>query len=170
MPRRKKGEPAQEPQPVATDAQVAARVEELLRIRLDGAEFWDVKEYIAEKVAAKDPVWGEHEIGQAMIYRYLQRVDDLIAASCKTARRKLLRTHLAKRRNLYAKAVAAADYATAKAILKDEAELLNLYPPKRTEMSGPKGGPIPTTNLEMTEDERARAVAALLARLGQANT
>jgi hypothetical protein len=60
--------------------------------------------------------------------------------------------------------VAVSDYRTALAVLKDEAELLKLYPPKRVETSGPDGGPLVV--VEMTDDERASAVAAILARVG----
>ena len=157
-------------EPHATEQQARQRVEELLRIVLDGAErLWDIREYVREKVAAKDPVWGKRMLSDSQIYRYLERVDALIEQSCKEKRKRLFRIHLAKRRNLYAKAVAQGDVRAALAVARDEAEMLKLYPAKRIEASGPKGGPIPTANVELTEDERARAVAALLARLGQAN-
>src|SRR5947209_8205082 len=93
----------------ATAAQVAARVEELLRIRLDGAELWDVREFMRQKVAANDPVWGAAPLSTSQIYRYLEKVDAKIAESCKSSRRKLFRMALARRRNLYARAVNAGD-------------------------------------------------------------
>jgi hypothetical protein len=152
--------------------QVQQRIEALLPIRLAGAELWDIREFVREKTAANDPVWGSHMLSDSQLYRYLQRVQEIIDESCKTSRKRLFRTHLAKRRSLYSKAVATGDYATAKAILRDEAELLNLYPPKRTEMSGPRGGPIPTAAVELTDAERAAAIASLLGRtprVGQAD-
>jgi hypothetical protein len=118
---------AKTPKPKATEAQVRQRVEELLRIRLDGAELWDICEYVREKVEANDPVWGDTPLSKSQIYRYLEKVDEQIAESCKGARKKLFRIHLAQRRNLYARAVNAADYRTALAILRDEADLLCLY-------------------------------------------
>ncbi len=41
----------------ATKAVVAQRVEEVLRIRLDGAQFWDVREYAREKEHEAGSVW-----------------------------------------------------------------------------------------------------------------
>jgi len=114
------------PEPHATELQVRQRVEELLRIRLDGAELWDIREYVREKVEAKDAVWGEQLLSDSQLYRYLQRVNDLIEESCKGKRKQLFRIHLAKRRNLYAKAVAAADYRTALAIADSEVKLCGI--------------------------------------------
>src|SRR5215469_12516846 len=67
----------------ATAAVVARRVEEVLRIRLDGAEFWDVLQYIAEKQEAGEGVWalpdGEKPIAERTIWWYIQRADKLLA-------------------------------------------------------------------------------------------
>ena len=117
-----------------TEAQVRQRVEELLRIRLDGAELWDCREYVREKVAAKDPIWGEKLLSDSQIYRYLARVDSQIAQACREKRPKLLRLHLAKRRSLYARAVNVGDLRTALAVLRDEAELAALYPKPEDEL------------------------------------
>ncbi|VTT97584.1 unnamed protein product [Gemmataceae bacterium] len=37
------------PKGKATKPVISQRVEEVLRIRLDGAKFWDVREYVREK-------------------------------------------------------------------------------------------------------------------------
>src|SRR6185369_7261350 len=82
------------------------------------------------------------------------------------------RLHIARREVLYALALSVSDLGTARLVLADQAELERLYPPKRTEMSGPDGGPIPTAVMGLTDDERTAAVAALLGRvpgLGQAD-
>jgi hypothetical protein len=130
----------------ATKAQVEARVTELLRIRLDGAEFWDVREYVREREQEDGSPWrlaeGQKPLSDSQLWRYLARVDRLIAASCRASRKKLLRRHLAQRRALYAKAVSQGDTRAALACVRDEAELLGLYPPKRTEVAGPAGGPL----------------------------
>lgn len=118
----------------ATEAQTEKRIEELLAIRLDGAELWDVREYVREKVAAHDPVWGKNPLSDSQLYRYLQRVDSHISESCKEARSKLLRRHLAQRRRLYARAVNVGDVRAALAALRDEAELLDLYPKPEDEL------------------------------------
>jgi hypothetical protein len=108
------------------------RVEEILRIRLDGAEFWDVVEFVREKEAEAGSAWhlaeGDKPLTDAALRRYLCHADKLVAESCRASRRKLLRRHLAQRRNLYAKAVSQGDVKAALAVLRDEAELLDLYP------------------------------------------
>jgi hypothetical protein len=115
----------------ATKAQIEARLTELLRIRLDGAEFWDVREYVREKEQEEGPPWklagGQKPLSDGQLWRYLGRVDRLIAESCRASRKKLLRRHLAQRRNLFAKCVAAGDYRAALAAADSEAKLLGLH-------------------------------------------
>src|SRR5947199_6817127 len=101
----------------ATKAQVQARVEEVLAIRLDGAEFWHVREYAREKEREEGSAWhlaeGQKPLSDGQLWRYIGRADKMIAESCRASRKKLLRRHLAQRRSLYAKAVSAGDYRTA---------------------------------------------------------
>ena len=115
----------------ATKAIVQQRVEEVLRIRLDGAEFWDVREYAREKQQQEGSAWhlqpSDKPLSDGQLWRYIGMADKLIAESCRASRKKLLRRHLAQRRNLYAKAVSAGDYRAALAAARDEAELLGLY-------------------------------------------
>jgi hypothetical protein len=112
----------------ATKAQVTERVEQILRIRLDGAEFWDIREFAREKEKEAGPIWGsERPLSDTQLYRYLERADKLIAQSCRSSRKRLLRRHLAQRCNLYAKALNSGDIRTALAVLADEAALLALY-------------------------------------------
>jgi hypothetical protein len=107
------------------------RIEEILRIRLDGAEMWDVREYVRDKEQEKGSVWERPDDGKPLsdsqLWRYIAEADKLIAASCRASRKKLLRRHLAQRRNLYAKAVSQGDIRAALACVRDEAELLGLY-------------------------------------------
>jgi hypothetical protein len=116
----------------ATKAQIQARVEEVLRIRLDGAEFWDVREYAREKEQEKGSAWelpeGGKPLSDGQLWRYIRRADKLMAESCRASRQKLIRRHQAQRRNLYAKAVSAGDTRTALAVLADLAKLQGLYP------------------------------------------
>jgi hypothetical protein len=115
-----------------TKATVLRRVEEILRIRLEGAEHWDVREYVREQESKEGSAWqlgeGEKSLSDSQLWRYMARADRLIAQSCRASRKKLLRRHLAQRRNLYAKANLQGDVKAALAVLRDEAELLDLYP------------------------------------------
>jgi hypothetical protein len=130
----------------ATKAQIQARVEEVLRIRLDGAEFWDVREYAREQEQQAGSPWqlppGGKPLSDGQLWRYIARADRMIAEGCRASRKKLLRRHLAQRRNLFAKAVSAGDYRTALAVARDEAELLGLYPAKGVELTGQGGAPL----------------------------
>lgn len=120
--------------PRATDEQSRRRVEELLRIRLDGAELYDIREYVREKAEAKDPVWGDNLLSDSQLYRLLRKADSQITRACQEERSKLLRLHLAKRRSLYARAVNVGDLRAALAALRDEAVLLDLYPRPEDEL------------------------------------
>ena len=118
--------------PRPTDPTIARRVDEILRIRLDGAEFWDVREYVREKEKEAGSAWEVKPDGKPLthstIWRYIRRTNLLISQSCGASRDKLIQRHLAKRRNVYAKAIGQGDLRTALATLVDETKLLGLYP------------------------------------------
>lgn len=115
----------------ATKAVVVRRVEEVLRIRLDGAEFWDVREYAREKEQEAGSAWqlpeGGKPLSDGQLWRYIGMADKMIAGSCRASRKRLLRRHLAQRRNLYAKAVSQGDIRAALAVLDSEAKLTGLF-------------------------------------------
>jgi len=110
---------------------VEARVRDLVRILLDGAEpGWDVCETVREWEQDKDSAWfvpeGQKPLSYSQIRRYVQKADKLIAESCRASRKKLLRRHLARRRSLFALAVHQGDVRAALACMDSEAALLNL--------------------------------------------
>jgi hypothetical protein len=154
--------------PKATKAIVAQRVEEVLRIRLDGAEFWDVREYAREKEQEAGSLWELPPDGKPLsdgqLWRYVAAADKLIAASCPASRKKLLRRHLAQRRNLYAKALSQGDIKAALAVLRDEALMQGLYPPTKIAPANPKGD---APYAPLTDEERRTALAALYASVEQ---
>ena len=81
-------------------------------------------------------------VSDRQLQRYTAEADELLAQSLEDNRDRLMAYHFAARRALYARAMAAGDLSTASRILKDEAELLNLYATKRTEVTGKNGAPI----------------------------
>jgi hypothetical protein len=117
----------------ATKATVARRIEEVLRIRLDGAEFWDVLQYIAEKQQAGEEPWKVPDRGKPIAERtvwwYIHKADQLLNETFRkeAGRKRLLRRHQAQRRNLYAKAVNQGDIRAALACLDSEAKLCGLF-------------------------------------------
>ena len=104
-----------------------ARIQQILAIRLDGAETWDVFDFVREKIVAKDATW----IDQAkfVVTDYIAEADRRIAASAHDPATTNAR-HLAMRRNLYARAVQAGDIGTALRVLIDLAKLEGAYPGK----------------------------------------
>jgi hypothetical protein len=102
----------------ATKAEVAERVEAVLRARLDGAQFHDIRQYAAEKE------WG---VSERQLWRYVAASDEMLAQRQERDRGKLFARHVAQRQALYARAVKSGNYRVALAAARDEAELLCLY-------------------------------------------
>jgi hypothetical protein len=157
----------------ADKAQVARRIDDVLRIRLDGAEFWDVREFVREKEKEAGSAWflaeGETPLSDSQIRRYQRKADRLMLESHERSRKRLLRRHLAQRRHLYARAATTGDFRAALSALQDEAELLGLYPPKKvapTDPTGKRGYAPPLTGAQL--DDAIRAELARLAGGGQA--
>jgi hypothetical protein len=149
---------------------VDARVQDLLRIILDGAEEgWDLCEFVREREAEEGSPWhlaeGEKPLSYSQIRRYAARAERLIAESCRASRKRLLRRHLARRRNLYAKACLQGDVRAALACLDSEADLLGLFAPKKIAPTNPKGD-LPYAGL--TDEELDRRIALAQGRLGGA--
>jgi hypothetical protein len=115
----------------ADKALAARRVDDVLRIRLDGAQFWDVREFVREKEKEPGSAWflaaGEGPLSDSQIRRYQQKADRLAHESHERSRGRLFRRHLAQRRHLYARATTTGELRTALACLRDEGELLGLY-------------------------------------------
>jgi hypothetical protein len=153
----------------ATAATYEQRVQAVLQIRLDGAEGWDARNFVAEREKAGEAPWKIPRGGKPLSYRqisnYVKAADKLISESCRASRKQALRRHLAQRRSIYARAVQSGDLRTALAVLDSLAKLQDMYPAQRTELSGPNGVPLQT--VELTDDERASAIAAIFARLGK---
>jgi len=107
-------------------------------------------------------------LSERQLRNYIRKADAVTIASVKEKRSKVIRRHLARREHMYGKAMNAGDIRTALAVAQDDAKLRNLYPPKRTELTGKDGAPLAAVvaNVEMTDDERAAAVTNLLARVG----
>ncbi|MBX9622700.1 MAG: hypothetical protein K2X82_02695 [Gemmataceae bacterium] len=104
--------------PKASKAEVAARVDAVLRIRLDGAQFHDIVQYAAAHG------WGVEE---RQLWNYVRKAGELLVERGERSRRRAVALHLARRDALYARAVEAADYRTALAVLADAAKLQGLY-------------------------------------------
>ena len=106
-----------EKKPKSDAAEVAKRVEEVLRIRLDGAQLHDVVQYASEKGWA---------ISARQVSTYIRRADELLVERQDRNRRRLVARHVAQRESLFARAVNAADLRTALAVADSLAKLQGL--------------------------------------------
>ncbi len=112
--------PERKPKPKkSTDAEVALRVDEIYRIRIDGAQFHDVREYSVKMG------WN---ISDSMLRKYIERANKLLRERRERVRATLFSMHLTRVEALYARSVAAADFRTALACLQDAAKANRLYP------------------------------------------
>jgi hypothetical protein len=133
----------------ATKTEINQRIDEVLRIRLDGALAHDVQAYAAEKG------WG---LSERQVFRYIAKADALMAKRLEQDREKNFARHIQSRRTLYARCVNAADYSTALRVLDSEAELLGLFPDKKPQT--------PPSNLHVNLFERVTILAQQLAERG----
>ncbi len=102
----------------STSAVVKQRVEEILRIRIDGAQFHDVVQYGTEKA------WG---VSERQIGKYIAAADQLLVERLEKKRKPTIARHIAQREALYARCINAADFRTALAVLADLAKLKGIY-------------------------------------------
>jgi hypothetical protein len=135
----------------SSQAVVLKRINEVLDLRLSGATNSDIRLYATQQG------WN---LARRQLGRYMAQADAEINKSLERDREKLFDWHLAVRRYLYARAVQLADFATALRILKDEAELTGLYPPRKLEHAGPQSGPILFRNVRELSDVELHAIAA----------
>lgn len=105
--------------PNANRAEFNQRVEAVLKIRLDGAQFHDLKQYATEQG------W---DVSDRQLFRYARAADALILKHAEENREVLIARHVSQRRSLYARAINAGDFSTALRILDSECTLLGLFP------------------------------------------
>jgi hypothetical protein len=101
----------------SNQAAVRQRVEEILNLRLLGAEFVDIRHHAS---AAK---WN---VSDRQLWRYIAAGDKILKETLEKDREKLVNRHVAMRRALYARAVSVSDYSTALRVLDSEAKILGL--------------------------------------------
>jgi hypothetical protein len=133
----------------ADKALSARRVQEIYAIRLDGARWVDVVQFVRENESKQDSAWyvepGGKPLSDGMIRKYQEKADALLMQSDEKSRRKSFRRHLAQRKHIYSKAVLSGDYRAALAALRDEAEMLGLYPARKTAGATPLEKPQDTS-------------------------
>lgn len=130
MTRRPK-KPAGRPRAATPDvAETAARVEKILALRLDGAQFHDLHTYANDPSAEAaegrgGPPWN---LDAPALWELIHRADDILVARVETKRGRAVALQLARRDTLYLRSINAGDYAVALSILRDQATILGMYP------------------------------------------
>jgi hypothetical protein len=130
------------------------RIQAILQIRLDGAEEWDARDFIAQKEAAGEDPWtvAEAPMAAAQVAAIIKAADKLIIDASPGVPPDIAR-HLAMRRNLYARAVAAGEIATANRILDGIAALEGIARDSKTDKNERK------SRLLLAIHDRHRALA-----------
>ena len=141
----------------ASPTTIRLRVLQAARLRLAGKSLDEVVQY------ADAEGW---DVAWQTVSHYVARADSWLARDIDRQMHHLVRDHIGRRRALFARAEKVGDLATAARLLKDEAELLRLYPAKRHELSGPDGGAMAVQTQELTQDERNQIIISALTRLG----
>jgi hypothetical protein len=115
----------------ASKATVLLRVREVVRIRLSGAKLWDVSEYVSEAEQTDRSPWqladGQTPLTERQIARYVEKADAIIAESTRESRKRSVVKHLARRQEMYSRAMNAGDVRTALAVCDSEARLQGLF-------------------------------------------
>ncbi len=141
----------------SSKAEVLKRVEAVFKLRLGGAELHDLREF----ADAPEQQWN---ISDTQLRRYIAAADKLMKERFDSKADHLLARHLLQRRQLYAHAMGAGDYATALRVLQDEAKLEGLYPPTKVAPTTPEGDQ--PYALALSDADRLAALERLHARLG----
>src|SRR5215831_3327842 len=99
------------------------RLDDIVRIRLDGAQWWDVREFVSEKEREQGSCWelkqGGKPLSERHLRNYVRKADAVIIASVKEKRPQAIRRHLARREHMYGAAMNAGDIRTALAVAQD---------------------------------------------------
>jgi len=116
----------------ATKAQIKQRVELVLKLRILGASFAEIRTFADETDPDSGRPW---KVSSRQLWRYVHASDKLLGKSLEKDREKLVNLHLGMRQAMYARAMEGGDYRSALAILKDIDTLLGLYPDSLHELS-----------------------------------
>jgi hypothetical protein len=130
----------------ASDAKIAQRVAVILQLKLDGAEPWNIRDFVSAKEQAGEPPWtmdaDQKPLSDSTIRRYIAAADERICEESLSQEKTAMHRHLCQRRGLYARALEAGELGTALAVLRDLALLADLYPSARTVVAGDKANPL----------------------------
>jgi len=141
----------------ATKAQMTQRLNAVVKLRLGGAAIRDIFQY------SQDHNW---DVGYDAVYKYVSRADKIIEDHAERNRDRLLAFEVNARHRVFARAMEKGDLEAALKVLKDRAQLLNLYPSKDPT---PSAEPVHTVLPPRSDADREAPRPRALARLGRAD-
>ena len=119
-------------------------VMKIYRLRLEGKSRREVIEELSIRLNSS-----------IKLDRFIKKADELIGKEMTEDREKMYHTQLAKRENLYNRVIDKGDYASAIALLKDMAKLMDLYPQYAVERPR-KQGELPLVTITDQDRDNAR--------------
>ena len=105
----------------ATKTQATQRLNAAVKLRLGGVAIREIFQY------GQDQGWG---VGYDAVYKYVGKADAIITERAERDRDRLLAFEVNARNRVFARAMEKGDLEAALKVLKDRAQLLNLYPSK----------------------------------------
>lgn len=126
-----------------------ARTREVARALLEGVLGFDIAGWIREQEANPTSAFYVDDeslrrpLCDESVRIYIRKAEALVADSFTGDRQQLLAMHLARREDLYRRAMAEGAGGFALEVLKDSAKLVGLYAPDRTEHTGANGAALP---------------------------
>src|SRR5262249_28074206 len=131
-------------------------VEEILRIRLDGAKFWDVREYARAQEVQEGSAWyltaGARPLSDGQLWRYIAMADKQIAQNARASQKRQIRLHIEQIDNIYAKAMSQGDMRAALASRAEKARLRGWYAPVKIAPTNPQGDAPYTFTIETCDE------------------
>jgi hypothetical protein len=141
----------------ATKAQIIQRLNAVVKLRLGGAAIREIFQY------SQDHNW---DVGDDAVYKYVGKADAIIAEHAERDRDRLLAFEVNARNRVFVRAMEKGDLEAALKVLKDRAQLLNLYPSKDPT---PSAEPVHTVLPPRSDAGREAPRPRALARLGRAD-
>lgn len=108
------------------------RIDEVVKLRIQACRLWNLRDYVRQNEENPESPWflpdGEAPLSDGMLSRYIKDADEVILASVDRDRPRRIKTHLARREELYARAIVAGEVRVAHQVLAETAQLEGLYP------------------------------------------
>lgn len=131
----------------ADDVTIAQRITCIVQLMLDGAQSWDILQYVAERENAGEIPWkmgaDQKHLCERQLRNYIAQARERISEAALQQEKDAIHLHISQRKTLYARCIEAGDYRTALFILEDLAKLTDLYPAPKKQTIGLEGGSTP---------------------------